>query len=30
MIAVYPGSPFTDAARQFLAELKQPGAVVAR
>ena len=30
LLAVYPGSPFTDAARQFLAEMRAPGSVVAR
>jgi outer membrane protein assembly factor BamD len=30
LLAVYPGSPFTDAAKQFLAELEKPGSTVAR
>ena len=30
VLAVYPASPFTNAARQFLTEMQTPGAVVAR
>ena len=30
MLGVYPGSPFTDAAKNFLAEMDRPGSAVAR